>query len=168
MKNRKAGRKTVPDNPIRAERIEQFMQREGLNQDGLASALGTHQQNISRVLKSQKISESFISRIVEAYPDYREEWFFGYEEIPTHSEMHSIENKAISINAPITVLYDALHEVCTREKIDIPEFDKISDLYLMEAQLKDYAVFLMWNYVRYRKESCLWSYLDQIEEKWKV
>ena len=168
MEKKKSGRAAVPVSSLRAERITELMQREGLNQNTLAEALNKSQQNISRILTSKKVSEQTVRDIVDRFPEYREEWLLGYDEIPTHKEMHEIENRAVILNAPITVLYDALHEVCAREKMEVPELDNIPELLLIEAQLKDFAISLMWNYVKYRKESCLWSYLDQIEQKRKV
>ena len=160
---KKAGRKPVDKSLVRAERITELMERENLRQSDLAAAIGSTQQNISRVLSSQRISESFIQRIIEAFPDYREEWLFGYDKVPTHSEKQIAKSRAYSLNAPIKVLDDALLEVCAREKMEVPHLDNIPELLLLEAQLKDFAVSLMWQYIKYRENSSVWSYLDHVE-----
>ena len=141
------------------------MEKEKIDtQEEFAQKIGTSQQNQSRILKSEKISEQKIQDIIDAFPDYRKEWLLGYDDVPTHSEKHEIHNRAIRINAPITVLYDALREVCARESIDYPENLNTPEILFLEAQLKDYAVSLMWNYIKWKENSHVWSLLEQADE----
>ena len=165
MAQKKVGRKEVPVSSKRVEHIAKLIEREGIkSQAEFADRIGSTQQSISRMMKSKKISEETIERIIEVFPDYRKEWLLGYDVPPTHSEMHTINNRAIELNAPITVLYSAMHEVCVREGIKEPENINVPEFLLLEAQLKDYAVSLMWNYLKHRESSNVWSYLDQIGE----
>lgn len=86
MQSSKAGRKTVPPSDLRADRIKELMRREKLSQEKLGEALHMAQQNISRILKSAKISEETIDCIVDAFPNYRKQWLLGYDAIPTVEE----------------------------------------------------------------------------------
>lgn len=164
MSKKKPGRPEVPTSFIRRERVSDLMRRENINQSELAARLGIPQQSVNRFMKSGKISEQRIKDIIEVFPDYRSEWLLGFDVPATHSEMHSIENSAIELNAPITVLYSAMHEVCARENMEEPDKIDIPEFLFLEAQLKDFAISLMWNYLKYRKNSSVWSYLDQVEE----
>lgn len=88
------GRPPVPSSQIRYDRIKMFMAREGLQHDSaLAQKMGMAQQNLSRTLKNKKISESHIDRIIEAYPDYRAQWFMGYDEFPTWQEYEKFKRQ---------------------------------------------------------------------------
>ena len=87
MQNSKAGRKIIPPSDLRAERIKELMRREKLSQAKLGKRLYKEQQNISRILKSAKISEETIDCIVDAFPSYRKQWLLGYDDIPTVEEL---------------------------------------------------------------------------------
>lgn len=92
--NDRRGRPAVQSSQIRFNRIKMFMAREGLQHDSaLAYKMGIPQQSLSRILKSRKISESSIDRIIEAYPNYRAQWFLGYDEFPTHQEYEAARQK---------------------------------------------------------------------------
>ncbi len=92
------GRPPVPSSQIRYDRIKMFMAREGLQHDSaLAQKMGMAQQNLSRTLKNKKISESHIDRIIEAYPDYRAQWFLGYDEYPTWQEYEEAKRQETAL-----------------------------------------------------------------------
>jgi len=163
-KGKKRGAKVVEPSIIRFERITELLDREKLTRKAFAESLGREPGNVSRILKSQKISEDFIDQVISTYPDYRKEWLLGYDEIPTHTEQAAAAERGRTVTAPILVLEAAVKEVCARENIPVPHLDNIPELLLIEAQLKDYAVSLMWNYIKYKDNSFTWSYLNQVEE----
>jgi hypothetical protein len=96
MALKKAGRKEELKSDIRVERINKFIERENLSQVKLAEAIGTQQQNISRMLKTKKVSEYIIRNIVIAFPDYREAWFLGYDDYPTYSELNEARRHTVA------------------------------------------------------------------------
>lgn len=90
----KRGRPTLPSSQIRYDRVTMFMEREELQHDiDLARKMGISQQSLSRTLKSKKISDYFIDRIIEVYPDYRAQWFVGYDEFPTWQEYEKFKRQ---------------------------------------------------------------------------
>ena len=93
-KKKKRGRKEVIPAPIRADRIAEFMKREGLTQFALAEKIGTQQQNISRMMNTKKVSETIIQNIIEVYPEYRKEWFFGFDDLPTKKDWYESQRKS--------------------------------------------------------------------------
>lgn len=95
MNTSKAGRKTEPASDLRAERIRKLMEWEKLSQEKLGAKLGMAQQNISRILKSKKISENTISLIIEAFPNYRKQWLLGYDDIPTVEEWEKRKEQTV-------------------------------------------------------------------------
>lgn len=166
MSSKKRGRKPIEPSLIRFDRINELMRLEGIEyQSKLAEEINIPQQSFSRIMSTKKISETIIHDIIHRFPEYREEWLLGYDDIPTHKEKAAAQEKAFRLQASILVLDEAVKEVCAREKMDVPELDNIPELLLLQAQLKDFAISLMSNYLKYRKESCFWSYLDQIDEK---
>ena len=94
MDSQKRGRKEVAPAQIRADRISAFMKREGLTQYDLAKKIGTQQQNISRMMNTKKVSETIIQSIIDIYPEYRKEWFFGFDDIPTKSDWFESQRKS--------------------------------------------------------------------------
>lgn len=155
----------------RLEHIKELIKREYKHQCELAEALNIEPQNLSRCLRSGKISDKMCSKIKELFPKYRLEWLLGYDDYMTEEELINAHDRGLRLNAPITVLDTALHEVCAREGIDVPTLDNIPELMILENQLRDYANSLMYNYVMNREGSHFWSGLDQaletIEKKLK-
>ena len=164
---KKRGAKAIEPSLIRYERINELMKRENLKPNKLAERMGREPSNVYRILKPQKISDDFINQIIIAFPDYRKEWLLGYDDFATETEKNAAALRRTKLDAPLIVLDDALKEVCARENIPTPELDNIPELLLIEAQLKDYAVSLMWNYVKWKHNSHVWSYLEQVEESAK-
>jgi len=139
------------------------MEREGLKQIDLADLIDMEPQNFSRIMRSGKVSEKTCQKIVAAFPEYRVEWLLGYDDFMTKSDWKKdyIDRKDSANNAAIQLLDSALREVCLREEMEVPVLDNIPELLLLEAQLKDFADSLMWNYVKHRNHSHVWGLLDQ-------
>lgn len=163
-------RKKTEMNPIRAERVKILIDREKITQTELANRIYQSQQNISRIIqKRQPLTEETARDIISAFPDrdYRIEYLLGYDDFMTKEDLrrHYTEQSDATNNATIQILDSALREVCLRENMEIPTLDNIPELLLLQAQLRDYADSLMWNYVKHRDHSHVWSYLDQISNK---
>lgn len=73
-------------NELRVSRIKELIEREGIKQVDLADAIDVEPQNLSRCLRSGKVSEKTCRKIQEHYPDYRIEWLLGYDSAPTWYE----------------------------------------------------------------------------------
>lgn len=150
---------------LRVERIEEIMSDLGykLRKD-FAHDIGMEPQNLSRCMTSGKVTEKTCEKIIKAFPEYRIQWLLGYSDIKTVEELESqCASRSLAIsNASITLLEESLQEVCFRENIDVPTLDNIPELLLLQAQLRDYADSLMWNYVKHRERSHVWNFLDHI------
>jgi hypothetical protein len=147
----------------RLKNIFTVMNNENISQKELAHDIDMLPQNFNRALK--KISDKLCIKINEAYPQYRLDWIMGKDDYMTEEEYvkHISKESDIINNSYIIVLESALSEACYRENRKKMSLDNIPELLLLEAQLKDYAVSLMSNYVIHRKESHVWSFLDNIK-----
>lgn len=163
-------------NPIRAERLKILIDREksknkDLTQAKFAKKIFQSQQNVSRIINLKNaLTEETAKDIIKAYPEYRIEWLLGFDDIMLKEELQEnyVRRSDATNTAVIQILDSALREVCAREGIkEIPTLDNIPELLLLDAQIRDFADSLMWNYVKNRKHSHLWSYLDQISGKEK-
>ena len=75
----------------RVERIKKILEREKISQKDLADALidprdpekSMEPQNLSRMMKTGKITEKTCKRIVAAFPEYRIEWLLGIDDYMT-------------------------------------------------------------------------------------
>ena len=70
-------RNTIEKSPVRVVRIKELMKEENLNQRQLAEMLHMTQQNLSRILTSQKISDVLMEEICIAFPEYSPDWLKG-------------------------------------------------------------------------------------------
>ena len=164
-------RKKTEINPIRAERVKTLIEREkerdpDFTQIIFAKATHQTQQNVSRIINMKTaLTEENAQYIISAYPEYRIEWLLGYDDFMTKEDFMRDYVKRLhnTDNASIQILESALREVCLREGIEVPTLDNIPELLLLQAQLKDYADSLMWNYVKHREHSHVWGLLDQIK-----
>lgn len=164
-------RKKTEINPIRAERVKKLIENEKkirgkFTQTEFAKAISQTQQNVSRILNLQTaLTEETAQDIVSKYPEYRIEWLLGYDDFMTKEDFERdyIKRSHNTDNASIQILESALREVCLREGMEVPTLDNIPELLLLQAQLKDYADSLMWNYVKHREHSHVWGLLDQIK-----
>lgn len=154
-------------NYLRVERIETLMKRENFKyaQD-FADRIDILPQNFSRAMQSGKISEKMCQKIINKFPEYRIEWLLGYDDIMLKSEFVNdiLRRSEATDNATIQILDSAYREVCLREGLELQTLDNIPELLLLQAQLRDFADSLMWNYVKHREHSHVWSYLDHIGE----
>lgn len=88
------GRPIVQSSKIRYDRVKKFMNREGLDHDShLADKINVPQQSLSRVLGSMKISDYYIDQIIKYFPNYRKQWFLGYDEYPTWDEYEAAKQQ---------------------------------------------------------------------------
>lgn len=145
----------------RVTRIKKILENEQIKQKDLADALDMEPQNFSRFMISGKVSEKTCRKIVALYPKYRIEWLLGYDDYPTIDDIKAAYQEQFHAmnRATATILDNAVREVCHREGIDPIVIDNIPEFLLLEAQLKDFASSLIWNYI-HRKNSQVWTLLD--------
>ena len=80
-------RKKTEINPIRAERVKQLIEREGISQIDFANRIFQTQQNVSRIINLKTaLTEETARDIVTAFPEYRIEWLLGYDDSMTDYE----------------------------------------------------------------------------------
>ena len=80
-------RKKTEINPIRAERVKQLIEREGISQIDFANRIFQTQQNVSRIINLKTaLTEDTARDIVTAFPEYRIEWLLGYDDSMTDYE----------------------------------------------------------------------------------
>ena len=80
-------RKKTEINPIRAERVKQLIEREGISQIDFANRIFQTQQNVSRIINLKTaLTEETTRDIVTAFPEYRIEWLLGYDDSMTDYE----------------------------------------------------------------------------------
>ena len=141
---------------IRAERIKTILKIEDLTQVELADALDMEPQNVSRFLRSGKVSENICRKINAIYPQYRLEWLLGLDDNMTFAEMvHNYIDRAEMVNiATWAIIDNAFKEASEYEGIDGMNLDDVPDKdYLsMLVQLRKYASFLAWNYLKPNKK----------------
>ena len=160
-------------NKLRAERAKGLFDwwkehhpEDKKSQQKLAVEMGISPIVLSAKLNNHRtLTEEDARKIAHYFPGVRVEFILGFDEYRTLEEYQKQFTKYMdSVNsACLTLLDSAVNEVCLRENIKPPKLDNIPELLLLEAQLKDYAVSLMWNYIRWRSCSYVWGgYLDQI------
>ena len=161
-------KKRTEIDPIRAERINIIIKNEGLSQRKFADRLGMSPENLNRIVNRRNpLTEDTARMITDLFPGYRLEWLLGYDDHMTAEDLRRsfIDRSQSNNDASIQILDTALREVCSREGIPVPLLDDIPELWFLQAQLRDFADSLMWNYVIHRDHSHVWSYLDQISVK---
>ena len=159
-----------------AQRLSDWLSEIDMNQTELADLIGYTQQYISNIINgkrpmtldfAQLVSEKTAQGKSMKYDidlKIRPQYLLCMDDIKTTEDFETtyIQKSQNVMDASITLLEEALEEVCLREGMEIPHLDNIPELILLQAQLRDYADSLMWNYVKHRKHSHVWSYLDQI------
>ena len=142
---------------IRAERIKTILKIEDLTQVDLADALQMEPQNVSRFLRSGKVSEKTCRKINALYPQYRLQWLLGLDDDMNFTEMvHNYADRAEAVNmARWTILNNAFREVCEREGLDPIKLDDVSDrqYFEMASYLAKQAEFIAWRYIQPNKQS---------------
>lgn len=156
-------------NPIRAERLKTLISREKLKQNALANMIFQSQQNISRIIQlKQPLTEETAKDIINAVNEstgkhYRIEWLLGYDDTMTIDELkHQVIKRIDDVNKAVMTILDAsVREVCAREGISpLPVIDNPVEGLFLEAQLRDFADSIVWNYIKHREHSHLWTLLD--------
>ena len=155
--------------------IKTLLKHEGLTQEDLAGMIYVKSkktgelvpmeaQNLSRCLTSGNVSEKMCREIGKLFTKYNVMWLLGDSELMLIEDLQTdfIQRSHATDEACLQILNSALREVCLREGIETPSLDNIPELLLIQGQLRDFADSLMWNYVRHREHSHVWSYLDQI------
>lgn len=145
------------------KRLSYVLQKKGLQQADLTKdGLRTESQvskwingkTLIRIDTMKDIQEKF-------FPDIRIDFLMGLDDYETEKDYEQSFLNKCSADSSTLLLEWALNIVCTSEKIEIPQTD-IGEVLLMQAQLKDYAISLMRNYV-HRKESFSWQWLDYMD-----
>ena len=150
----------------RVSRIKELMKREGIKQVDLADSLEMEPQNFSRILRSGKVTEKTCKKIVSLYPEYRLQWLLGYDDCMTLEDLkRDISSKIMDNERACQILIDSsIRNVCILEGID-PETVSIDLEYLvLKAQLMDFCDGMIWNYLKHRDSTHLFSLMDQVEE----
>lgn len=159
-----------------AQRLSDWLKEIGMTQTDLSKLINYSQQYISNVMNgkrpmtlefAQRVSEKTAQGKSQKYDielKIRPQYLLCMDNIKTTEDFETtyIQKSQNVMDASITLLEEALEEVCLREGMDLPHLDNIPELILLQAQLRDYADSLMWNYVIHRKHSHQWSYLDQL------
>ena len=159
-----------------AQRLSDWLSEIDMNQTELADLIGYSQQYISNIMNGKRPMTLDLAQLVsqktaqgksQKYDidlKIRPQYLLCMDDIKTTEDFETtyIQKSQNVMDASITLLEEALEEVCLREGMEIPHLDNIPELILLQAQLRDYADSLMWNYVKHRKHSHVWSYLDQI------
>ena len=159
-----------------AQRLSDWLSEIDMNQTELADLIHYSQQYISNVINGKRpLTLDFAQLVSEKTSQgqslkynielrIRPQYLLCMDDIKTTEDFETtyIQKSQNVMDASITLLEEALEEVCLREGMDLPHLDNIPELILLQAQLRDYADSLMWNYVKHRKHSHVWSYLDQI------
>ena len=162
-------KKATEINPIRAERVKTIIDREDINQQKLAELIFQTQQNISRIIqKRQPLTEETAQAIIRAFPEYRIQWLLGYDDIMLKEEYKQafIDRMDAANNAVMTLIDASVREISAREGINPPTvIDNIPEYLILEAQIRDFTDGLIYNYIRHRSHSHLWSLIDQTENK---
>ena len=160
-----------------AQRLSDWLSEINMNQTDLAKKIHYSQQYISNVINGKRpMSLEFAQRVSNVTAQgksqrydidlkIRPQYLLCMDDIKTTEDYYSIQFQRLDSvnNACYTLLTNSLKEVCLREGIEA--HDPMGDpreLFLLFAQLQDYADSLMWNYVAHREHSHVWSYLDQI------
>ena len=159
-----------------AQRLSDWLSEIDMNQTELADLIGYSQQYISNIMNGKRpmtldLAQQIYKKTAQGKSQkydidlkIRPQYLLCMDDIKTTEDFETtyIQKSQNVMDASITLLEEALEEVCLREGMEIPHLDNIPELILLQAQLRDYADSLMWNYVKHRKHSHVWSYLDQI------
>lgn len=74
-------------NSVRADRLKQLIEREGLTQQKFAELTDQTQQNVSRIIKMKTpLTEYNAGEIIKHFPRYRIEGLLGYDDYMTHED----------------------------------------------------------------------------------
>ena len=159
-----------------SKRLADWLKEIDMSQSELAQAVGYTQQYISNImtgkrpmtldfaeLVSQKTSQGQ-SQKYDIELRIRPQYLLCMDDIKTTEdfEYQYIHRSQAVSDATLTLLDQSLREVCLREGMDSPSLNDLPELLFLQAQLRDFSDSLMWNYVRHRDHSHVWSYLDQI------
>lgn len=121
-------------NPIRAQRLNEIMTDEGINQRELSKRLNLSQQSISRILNgAATLTETTANRIIFEFPKYRFEWIMGYDDFKTVKDKDEwisniIQDRDHDIISDVTNLLFFRGVLVNKGSIDYTvKFDEISD-----------------------------------------
>lgn len=170
------GKKKRILNTESSQRLSDWLKKIGMSQSDLAEAIGYTQQYVSNIMTgkrpmtldfAQLVSENTSqgrSRKYNIELRIRPQYLLCMDDIKTTEDFESqyIHRSQAVSDATLTLLDQSLREVCLREGMDSPSLNDLPELMFLQAQLRDFSDSLMWNYVRHRDHSHVWSYLDQI------
>ena len=159
-----------------SQRLSDWLREIDMTQAELAEAIGYTQQYVSNIMQGKRSLTLDFARLVSEKTSQglskkynielriRPQYLLCMDDIKTTEDFQSqyIHRSQAVSDATLTLLDQSLREVCLREGIETPTLDNIPELMLLQAQLRDFSDSLMWNYVRHREHSHVWSYLDQI------
>lgn len=179
------GKKPRKLNKEGSQRLADWLREIDMTQSTLAHAIGYTQQYVSNIMNGKRPMTLDFAQLVSEKTSrgqsqkynielrIRPEYLLCMDDIKTTEDFESqyIHRSLAVRDASLTLLDQSLSEVCLREGMETPTLDNIPELLLLEAQLRDFADSLMWNYVKHREHSHFWSTLDQeldtIERKLK-
>lgn len=159
-----------------SQRLSDWLREIDMTQSELAEAIGYTQQYVSNIMNGKRpLTLDFAQLVSERTSQgqsqkynielrIRPQYLLCMDDIKTTEDFESqyIHRSQAVSDATLTLLDQSLREVCLREGMETPTLDNIPELLLLQAQLRDFSDSLMWNYVKHREHSHVWSYLDQI------
>ena len=177
------GRKPVPINPECGKRLKWWIGEVGINQTQLAMLIPCAPQFISDIIRGNKnltpniaaaVSEKAVKRVNDAdgkwirFERVRPAYLLCDDDIATDVEFsRQFISRQDAINeASATMIQASLQEVCAREGIPVPVLDNIPEILLLQAQLKDFSDALLWNYIKWKDNSHVWTLLNK-GERWR-
>lgn len=150
----------------RADRVNKAIALSGDKQYVVAEKAKITPQHLTNVKNAKRLLREEIAKPLADALNVRFEWLMGYDDFMTseeqekyYAERFDAQNKALQI-----ILDNAISEVCLREEIEHKTIENLPDTLFIQAQIKDYAVSLVWQYLVHREHSSTWGILDQREE----
>lgn len=142
------GNKAIKPHPERLERVYKLMDKENLSQIKLGKKMGITQQRVSEFLRTGKISDYYMQKIKDAFPEYLPDWLDGYgdPEIATREDLarHNLYSHkpqetdltdyftALDTDTPLKQLISKLDHIDPVHRVEVLELlNKIVEPYTM-------------------------------------
>ena len=157
----------------RGENVKQLLSECNMKQKELADKLVYHPAYLNAVLNGKRnLTVDMAREIAKLFPPVRYQWILGEDEYRTQTDLdkHYIKESSGLSSACMTLMEYGIREACLAMNIEQSAIDNIGDnigeFLLVEAQIKDFVVSLMWNYLMYKTQGVghLWGIMNQLEE----
>lgn len=158
-------------NPLWAERVKIIIKREKTTQMQLAKDINLVPQSVNRICMGRNaLTEETARNIIACFPEseYRLEWLLGFDDYMTKSDFwrDGVKTEKATQNAIQAILSNAFVEISRFEKsnVQVIEDIPIEDYELIEAQIRDFARSMAWNYL-HQEQSNFWRREKRIDER---